>query len=115
MEARPRWSLFFLSAIALFVELALIRWLSAEVRIYAYFKNFILIACFLGFGVGFYHSARRARLGLSALLLVVILAVVAIPARMGAAWGPQSASAALLIKSTRALSAVSCKATAFWR
>ena len=95
MEARPRWSLFFLSAIALFVELALIRWLGAEVRIYAYFKNLILIACFLGFGVGFYHSARRARLGLSVLLLVVIIAFVAIPARLGSAWGPQSASSAL--------------------
>ena len=51
--SRPRWRLFALSAIALFIELALIRWLSAEVRIFAYFKNLILIACFLGFGLGF--------------------------------------------------------------
>jgi SAM-dependent methyltransferase len=47
------------SVAGLFVELLLIRWVSAEIRIFAYFKNFVLIACFLGFGLGF-HLARRS-------------------------------------------------------
>ena len=37
---------------SLFLELLLIRWISSELRIFAYLKNFVLIACFLGFGFG---------------------------------------------------------------
>jgi hypothetical protein len=42
-----------------FLELAVIRWLSTEIRIFAYFKNLPLMAAFLGFGIGcyFYRSA----------------------------------------------------------
>src|SRR5438552_17491793 len=47
------WQLFLLSAVSLFLELAIIRWLSSEVRIFAYFKNLPLLAAFLGFGMGF--------------------------------------------------------------
>jgi hypothetical protein len=39
------------SLLSLFMELLMIRWISSEVRIFAYFKNFVLIACFLGFGL----------------------------------------------------------------
>jgi len=46
------------SVLSLFLELMLIRWISSEVRIFAYFKNFVLIACFLGFGVGCYLCRR---------------------------------------------------------
>ena len=45
--------LFLLSFIALFLELAIIRWLSSEIRIFAYFKNLPLMATFLDFGRGF--------------------------------------------------------------
>ena len=38
------------SAFGLFLELLMIRWISSEIRMFAYFKNFVLIACFLGFG-----------------------------------------------------------------
>ena len=48
------WELLLISFIALFLELAIIRWLSAEVRIFAYFKNLPLMAAFLGFGIGFF-------------------------------------------------------------
>lgn len=47
------------SFISLFLELLMIRWISSEVSIFAYFKNFVLIACFLGFGLGCYLSRRR--------------------------------------------------------
>jgi spermidine synthase len=54
--------LFLISAIALFLELVVIRWLSTEIRIFAYFKNLPLMAAFLGFGIGFWLSDRADRL-----------------------------------------------------
>lgn len=53
------WHLFLLSAVSLFLELAIIRWLSSEVRIFAYFKNLPLMAAFLGFGIGFSLADRE--------------------------------------------------------
>src|SRR5579864_740901 len=47
------------SLLSLFMELLMIRWISSEIRIFAYFKNFVLIACFLGFGLGCYLSRDR--------------------------------------------------------
>lgn len=54
--------LFLVSLLALFLELAIIRWLSTEVRIFAYFKNLPLMAAFLGFGVGCFLHPRAERL-----------------------------------------------------
>ncbi len=50
-QVRP-FDLFLISAIALFAELLVIRWLSVEMRVFAYFKNVPLISCFLGIGLG---------------------------------------------------------------
>ncbi len=47
------------SFVSLFLELLLIRWISSEVRLFAYLKNFVLIACFLGFGYGASIARRR--------------------------------------------------------
>src|SRR5262245_46031636 len=44
--------LFVSSFLVLFLETALIRWLPAYVRLLAYFSNFILLASFLGIGIG---------------------------------------------------------------
>lgn len=52
------WSLILVSVLGLFLELLLIRWISSEIRIFAYFKNFVLISCFLGFGLGCYLCRR---------------------------------------------------------
>jgi spermidine synthase len=60
------WQLLVISVAGLFLELLMIRWISAEVTIFAYFKNFVLIACFLGFGIGA-HLCRQ-RINLLALL-----------------------------------------------
>ncbi len=46
--------LLIISVAGLFLEMLLIRWVSSEITIFAYFKNFVLIACFLGFGLGAY-------------------------------------------------------------
>jgi hypothetical protein len=42
-----------ISCLSLFLELAVIRWLSAEVRLFSYLKNLPLLAAFLGLGIGF--------------------------------------------------------------
>lgn len=47
------------SFLLLFFELVLIRWISCNIRIVAYFSNVILISCFLGFGVGCIVRDRR--------------------------------------------------------
>ncbi len=54
--------LFLVSFLGLFFEILIIRWLSTEVRIFAYFKNLPLISCFLGLGVGFSLSKRKTNL-----------------------------------------------------
>src|SRR2546422_2063783 len=50
------------SLLTLFLELLMIRWISSEIRVFAYFKNFVLIACFLGFGLGCFLSRRKVSL-----------------------------------------------------
>jgi hypothetical protein len=66
--------LFLISAIALYTEVALIRWMSAEIRMFAYLKNFTLFACFLGLGLG---MMRRGR-GWAEKLLPILMAVIAL-------------------------------------
>jgi predicted membrane-bound spermidine synthase len=50
--ARGLSPLFLASFAALYFELTVIRYLSTEVRIFAYLKNLTLIACFFGIGLG---------------------------------------------------------------
>ena len=45
----------------LFVELALIRWLGANIVYLAYFSNFVLIGSFLGIGLGFLWASRSEK------------------------------------------------------
>src|SRR5207237_67220 len=67
------------SVLSLFMELLMIRWVSSEIRIFAYFKNFVLIACFLGFGLGCYLSRRKANLLLMLVPLLVLTALIQTP------------------------------------
>ena len=46
------------SALMLFLELALIRWLGANIVHLSYFTNFVLLGSFLGIGVGFLISRK---------------------------------------------------------
>ena len=57
--------LFLISALCLFTELLVIRWLSVEMRVFAYFKNVPLISCFLGLGLGVAMAGRKGSLRLS--------------------------------------------------
>jgi len=69
------------SLLSLFLEMLMIRWVSSEVSIFAYFKNFVLVACFLGFGLGCYLCRRRVRLIalIAPLLLLTIVLKAPIP------------------------------------
>jgi spermidine synthase len=67
------------SATALFLELLMIRWISSEIPVFAYFKNFVLIACFLGFGLGCCLCGRRVRAMAWFVPLLVIALVVSLP------------------------------------
>lgn len=54
----PRARLFLTSATVLFVELLLIRWIPANVVYVGFFNNFLLMASFLGIGVGILLGRR---------------------------------------------------------
>jgi SAM-dependent methyltransferase len=54
------WPLFLISGLGLFFELALIRWVSSEIRLLSYFKNLPLLAAFLGLALG-YALAGKSR------------------------------------------------------
>ncbi len=53
---------FLASFLVLFLEVALIRWMPAQVRLLAFFSNFILLASFLGIGLGCLLATSRRRL-----------------------------------------------------
>lgn len=74
--------LILISVLSLFFEMLMIRWVSSQIRIFAYFKNFVLLACFLGFGLGCSLCRRRVQLSalLTALLLLAIVLKAPIPA-----------------------------------
>jgi SAM-dependent methyltransferase len=64
------------SFLGMFTEMLMIRWVSSEIRIFAYFKNFVLVACFLGFGRGCYlcrHPIQLRAIIAPLLLLTALL------------------------------------------
>src|ERR1700691_5519124 len=75
--ARPSkaWRLLLISSAALYLEIILIRWIGTEVRIFAFFQNLSLIACFLGFGLGCFNTRQRGSLlpSLAAVTALVVL------------------------------------------
>ena len=73
------WRLALISVLALFLELLMIRWVSSEIGVFAYFKNFVLVACFLGFGLGCYISHRRINLMMVVLPLLTLAVICDLP------------------------------------
>ena len=69
------------SAVMLFLELALIRWLGSNIVHLSYFSNFVLLGSFLGIGVGFLVSRRTWSLIplAPALLALLVLGVRLFP------------------------------------
>jgi len=78
-SAVPALRLVLISFLGLYFELTLIRWIPTQVRLLAYFTNFVLIAALLGLGVGMLLSARRPRLVLyfpTALLILTVVVLI---------------------------------------
>jgi SAM-dependent methyltransferase len=88
-------ALFVASLIGLFLELALIRWVSSEVRVFAYAKNLALVACFLGFGAGLFQSRAQLRLKEGLFVLLLLSLVIRLPWASLEEWGPQRVSIVL--------------------
>jgi SAM-dependent methyltransferase len=75
-DSRPI-RVFLASFLVLFLEVALIRWMPAYIRLLAYFSNFILLASFLGIGIGCLLAPVRVRLfAWFPLLMFVVIAAV---------------------------------------
>jgi SAM-dependent methyltransferase len=82
-----RWNLptlLLASALTLFAELALIRWVATEIRVFAYVKNLALLLCFLGFGLGCALARQRPRWQTACTALLGLIVIVRLPWR-----GPQ--------------------------
>ncbi len=77
-----KWSLAQLllaSFLTLFAELAFIRWIAVEVRVFAYFKNLALLLCFAGFGFGCVLANKAVRWMISVYGFVALVLVVCAP------------------------------------
>ncbi len=74
-----RLRIFLLSFALLFFELLCIRWIPAYVRYLSYFTNFILLASFLGMGLGILAARRpQFRFPSFGVMVLVLTAVVAV-------------------------------------
>ncbi len=62
--------------------MTLIRWISVEVRVLAYFPNVILISAFLGLGIGAMRAGKRSLLWLWPLSLALMVAATHILGRI---------------------------------
>ena len=83
LEDPPRtrilWPLFLVSFASLYLEVLLIRWIGTEVRVFAYFQNLALIACFLGFGIGCYQAKFKKTSLFEPLTMGILIILVGLP------------------------------------
>jgi len=104
-------SLFLSSFLVLFLEIALIRWMPAYVRLLAYFSNFILLATFLGGGLGCLLANRRRNLlaWFPPAMLLLIVAVdrlrleIAVPSTTSIYFTSGTTAPVVTVESTRLL------------
>jgi spermidine synthase len=71
--------IFLISILSLFLELLFIRWIGTEIRIFAYLQNTILVACFLGLGLGMFTSARSIGIKQTLIPMTFLLLLMAVP------------------------------------
>lgn len=75
-------ALFLVSFTILFIEVALIRWVSTDIRIFSYLSNFVLLACFLGIGLGCYLSQKKIHLFITPLMLFLLIIFIRMPLKI---------------------------------
>ena len=80
-----------LSFLMLFVELALIRWLGANIVYLSYYSNFVLLGSFLGIGIGFLRARSRVNLfgWTPVALALLVLFVLRFPVQISHTSGQQ--------------------------
>ena len=72
--------LFLVSVLTLFLEMLLIRWISTEIRIFAYLQNTVLVVCFLGLGMGCFTCRKPIHIRQDLLVpLLFLSALLAVP------------------------------------
>lgn len=75
-------NIFIVSLLMLFLEMFIVRWISTEIRIFAYISNLALLACFIGIGIGCYYAKGQVNIRNSLFALCfLILASKSIPFR----------------------------------
>jgi len=78
--ANRSWAIFLISILSLFLEMLLIRWIGAEIHIFAYLQNTILVVCFLGLGFGCFTSRKPIDItGMLLFPLLGLLLLLAVP------------------------------------
>src|SRR5690349_14272311 len=77
------WQLLLASFLTLFAELAFIRWIAVEVRVFAYFKNLALLLCFVGFGLGCALARRSVRWLIAIESFLGLLLIIRVPLQNG--------------------------------
>ena len=77
--SRATWILFLVSVLGLYLELALIRWIGTEIRIFAYLQNTILVVCFMGLGMGCLTCRKPVALSDLLIPLFVLMLLLAVP------------------------------------
>ena len=82
-SATPLARIAYLSALILFLEMLLVRWVGTELRVFAYLQNAVLVAAFLGLGLG----CRNAREPVRLLPAMVAFTLVALVIRDPWQWG----------------------------
>jgi SAM-dependent methyltransferase len=100
--------IFLSSFLVLFLEIGLIRWMPAYIRLLSFFSNFILLASFLGIGAGCLLAGSRRRLFylFPVLQLLVIAAVfggkleIAVPSSTSIYFSSGTAEQVRLVEST---------------
>ncbi len=71
--------LLLVSFLTLFAELAFIRWIAVEVRVFAYVKNLALLLCFVGFGLGCARARKALQWRTAILAFLGLICVVRLP------------------------------------
>src|SRR5438128_7468035 len=77
--ANRTWALFLVSVLGLLLELLLIRWISTEIRIFAYLQNTVLVVCFLGLGMGCWDCRKPFVLRRMLIPLAILSGLLAVP------------------------------------
>jgi spermidine synthase len=79
VPANQTWAIFLISVLGLFLEMLLIRWISTEIRIFAYLQNTVLVVCFLGIGLGCFTSKNPINMREMLVPLFFLVLLLAIP------------------------------------